>query len=94
MILEQKGYQNREIIENLESVFMVSKTCKKQKGKKEKYCFSKSSTWQYWMQVVFLHKITNVLSFDFSYYKGVFTFWEDKTNCRVLIHFLQQFLGV
>lgn len=47
MILEQKGYQNQEIIENLELVFMVSKTCKKQKGKKEKYCFSKSSTRQY-----------------------------------------------
>lgn len=34
MILEQKGYQNQEIIENLELVFMVSKICKKQKGKK------------------------------------------------------------
>lgn len=32
--------------------------------------------------------MTNVLSFDFSYYKGVFAFWEDKTKCKVLLHFI------
>lgn len=31
--------------------------------------------------------MTNVLSFDFSFFKGVFAFWEDKTNCKVL-HFI------